>query len=68
MPESSAALFLAYSCHLFVRGRNGETKRETLGDQGWDQDQGSRIKMRKLKRDGASVVFVLLSFALNRGG
>merc|ERR1712088_655091 len=28
---------------------------------------GIRIKMRKLKRDGASVIFVLLSFALNRG-
>ena len=31
------------------------------------QDPKSRIKMRKLKRDGAPVILLLLSFALNKG-
>ena len=31
----------------------------------WIQDPGS--KMRKLKRDGAPVILLLLSFALNKG-
>ena len=48
-----------------LSGAGGEER------QNKDQDQGlgpkSRIKMQKLKRDGAPVIFFLLSFAVNKG-
>ena len=75
MPESNGALFIAYSCPPFVRRRSlGKAKKRDknlvirIRIKAWIQDPKSRIKMRKLKRDGAPVIFFLLSFALNKGG
>ena len=60
---------LTQSCCPFVRSKSWNQEKKDWGFRirAWIQDPKSRIKMRKLKRDGALVIFFLLSFALNKG-
>ena len=65
MRGSNGVLFLAFS--LVPPLCQGEDPRKSNKDQDQGSGPKSRIKMQKLNKDGAPVIFFLLSFALNKG-